>query len=203
MLLSLDNKLKKQQGERMKDNIQARISLILGTLIFLTAGCSSSKTKPTPENFTAGLNAYYANHNECLFSSALRFPYEVSPGPTAKQDKQRMDALMDAGLMKRTEDRTIHVDVYALTPAGERAGSRFCYGHRQITSIDSFTPPQKNASGFLESHVTYHYKMMEVPVWAKTDEVMKAFPEMTKALSGEATGEATLANAGAGWQVPS
>jgi diadenosine tetraphosphatase ApaH/serine/threonine PP2A family protein phosphatase len=152
----------------------------------------------------AGLNTYYANHNDCLYSSALRFPYEVSPGPNAKQDKQRMDALMHAGLTKEpTEDRSIHVEVYALTAAGERAAGRFCYGHREITSIDSSTPPVKNANGLLEAHVTYHYKMMDVPVWAKTDEMLKAFPEMAKALSGDATGEATLANAGVGWQVPS
>jgi len=42
----------------------------------------------------------------------------------------------------------------------------------------------KNASGLLESQVTYHYKMDVVPVWFKTDEMQKAFPEMAKALSG-------------------
>lgn len=185
----------------MKGTFRKQTPMILAGAVLLAAGCSS-KSKATDENFIAGLNAYYANHNDCLFSSALRFPYEVSPGPNAKQDKQRMDALMNAGLMKRTEDKSIHVDVYALTTAGERAGGRFCYGHREVTSIDSFTPPAKAASGFLESHVTYHYKMMDVPVWVKTDEMQKAFPEMAKALSGDATGETTLANAGVGWQVP-
>jgi len=177
-------------------------SVILASAILVVAGCSS-KTKPTDQNFIAALNAYYANHNDCLFSSALRFPYEVSPGPTARQDKQRMDALMNAGLMKQpTEEKNIHVEMYALTPAGERAGGRFCYGHREITSIDSFTPPVKAANGILESHVSYHYRMMDVPVWAKTDDMLKAFPEMAKALAGDATGENNLANAGVGWQVP-
>ena len=186
----------------MKGTTQRKTLVIFTSIVLLAAGCSS-KTKPTDQNFMAGLNAYYANHNDCLFPSALRFPYEVSPGPNAKRDKQRMDALMNAGLMKVTEDQSIHVDVYALTAAGERAGTRFCYGHREVTSIDSFTPPVKNASGFLESHVSYHYKMMDVPVWVKTDEMLKAFPELAKALSGDATGETTLANAGVGWQVPS
>jgi len=40
-------------------------------------------------------------------------------------------------------------------------------------------------------------------VWVKTDQMQKAFPDIAKALSGEATGENTLANAGVGWQVPS
>jgi hypothetical protein len=186
----------------MKSTTRKQITMILAGSFILAAGCSS-KTKPTDQNFIAGLNAYYANHNDCLFSSALRFPYEVSPGSDAKQDKQRMEALMHAGLMKQpTEDKSIHVVVYSLTSAGERAGGRFCYGHREVTSIDNFTPPTKAANGILESHVTYRYKMMDVPVWAKTDEMLKAFPEMARALSGDSTGEINLQNAGVGWQVP-
>ena len=118
-------------------------------------------------------------------------------------DKQRMDAMMKAGLLKEpTEDKSIHVEVYDLTAAGERAAGNFCYGHREITSIDNFTPPTKAANGMLQSQVAYHYKMMDVPVWAKTDDMLKAFPEMAKALAGDATGQNTLANAGVGWQVP-
>jgi hypothetical protein len=184
----------------MKGTIRKQAPAVFVSILLLAAGCSS-KTKPTDENFIAGLNAYYANHNDCLFPSALQFPYEVSPGPNAKRDKQRMDALKDSGLMKSTEDTLIHMDVYKLTPTGERAGGRFCYGHRQITSIESFTPPE-TVNHFLETHATYRYKMMDVPVWARTDKMMKAFPDMAKALSGDATGENTLANAGVGWQVP-
>src|SRR5580698_445760 len=185
----------------MKGTMKFRVTASIGSIVLLLAGGCSSKTKPTNEYFMAGLNTYYATHDDCLFPSALRFPYEVSPGENAKEDKKRMDALTDADLMKREEDKSIHVDVYSLTAAGTRAGGRFCYGHREVTSIDSFTPPAKN-NGFLETHVTYHYKMMDVPVWAKTEQMQKAFPEMAKAFSGDAIGENTLANAGVGWQVP-
>ncbi|HVW77691.1 MAG TPA: hypothetical protein VHB45_08765 [Alloacidobacterium sp.] len=174
---------------------------ILTGAALLATGCSSKATKPTNENFMKGLNAYYANRSDCLFPNALSFPYEVSPGPHAKADKQRMDALTDAGLLKHSNDLNASINFYALTPAGERAGGRFCYGHREVTSIDSFTPPEK-VNGMLQTHVTYHYKMMEVPVWARTDQMLKAFPDMANALSGNATGENTLANAGVGWQVP-
>ena len=84
----------------MKGTSRKQVSVILVSAMLVAAGCSS-KTKATDQNFMAGLNAYYANHNDCLFSSALRFPYEVSPGPSARQDKQRMDALMNAGLTKQ------------------------------------------------------------------------------------------------------
>jgi len=50
--------------------------------------------------------------------------------------------------------------------------------------------------------VDYHYTVTEVPVWAKTKEIEDAFPDLKKALAGTATGQTTLANAGAGWQVP-
>lgn len=167
----------------------------------MVTGCSSSKLQPTKENFQAALNTYYATRGECLFPNALSFPFEVSPGADAKGDKMRMDALMNAALVKREADKSINVYVYSLTPAGERAGARFCFGHRQITSIDSFTPPAK-ANGFLETQVSYHFSMTEVPVWAKTEEMQAAFPDLAKALSGNATGQTTLANAGVGWQVP-
>jgi hypothetical protein len=185
----------------MKGTIEFRMTALISSIVLLLAAGCSSKTKPTNENFITALNTYYATHDDCLFPSAQRFPYEVSPGANAKEDKKRMDALTDAGLMKREEDKSIHVDVYSLTAAGTRAGGRFCYGHRQVTSIDRFTPPAK-ANGFLETHVTYHYKMMDVPVWVKTEQMETAFPDMAKALSGDATGENTLANAGVGWQVP-
>lgn len=184
----------------MKSKSQMLAACAMSSVVLWMAGCSS-KMKPTNENFMAGLNTYYANHDDCLFQSALRFPYEVSPGPDAKADKERMDALLKAALVKREEEQSIHVDIYTLTAAGMRAGGRFCYGHRQVTSIDSFTPPAKSGS-FLETQVMYRYTMIDVPVWAKTPEVQKAFPALETALSGAATGQAALANAGVGWQVP-
>ena len=43
----------------------------------ILTGCSDFK-KPTPKNFTGALNTYFSNHDDCLFPSALRFPYEAS-----------------------------------------------------------------------------------------------------------------------------
>ena len=43
----------------------------------LVTGCSNFK-EPTEKNFLPALNAYYSNHDECLFNSTLRFPYETS-----------------------------------------------------------------------------------------------------------------------------
>jgi hypothetical protein len=169
-------------------------------LFTLLAGCSSA-SKPTNENFTKALNDYYQDHSDCLFPHGQTFPYEVAPGPDASGQKQQMDALTDAGMLTRLEDRSIHVERYSLKLAGNRFAPRFCYGHRSVTSIDGFTPPGPH-NGFTETTVTYHYTMVDVPVWVKTDQVKAAFPQVAKDLSDSATDQAALATVGAGWQVP-
>jgi hypothetical protein len=166
----------------------------------LAAGCSSAN-KPTNENFTNTLNAYYQDHNDCLFPHGHTFPYEVAPGATAKEEKSEMDSLTDAGLLTRLEDRDMHVERYTLNLAGNRFSPRFCYGHREVTGIVSFTPPGPH-NGFTETTVTYQYAMREVPVWAGTDQVKAAFPQLAKSLGDSPTDQATLATVGAGWQVP-
>lgn len=174
-------------------------------LVFLLgmAGCQS-KTAATKENFTAALNTYYASHDDCLFPGGLRFPYEVSAkggagdGPvSAKQ----LDALTNAGMLQKTDDKELHINRYILTPAGTRATVRFCYGHRMLSSIDSSTDPAK-VNGYPETLVQYHYTLMDVPLWAKAESIQAAFPEMGKALKGGGEGKARLSQTLAGWQVP-
>ncbi len=163
-------------------------------------GCSTAN-KPTDANFIQALNAWYENHNDCLFQQGHAFPYEVAPGTTAKQDEKQLDALTDAGLMTRLKDLNMHVERYTLNGAGNRYGPRFCYGHREVTSIVSFTPPGPR-DGFTETTVTFHYTMHDVPVWARSEQVEAAFPELAQSLSSSPTGQMTLATAGAGWHVP-
>lgn len=181
-------------GRRMKTWTLA------GSALLLIAGCGTD-TKPTNEKLEKGLNAYFETHNVCLFPMPLKFPYEVSPGSDAKEEAKQMDALTRSGLLEKQSGAAIHVERYTLTPLGERVKGRFCYGHRQLTSVDEFTPPVKQ-NGFLQTTVKYHATMMDVPVWAKTDEMRAAFPEMSSAIAGPQPGVVTMENAGAGWQVP-
>lgn len=177
-----------------------RILIPLCASALLLGGCNN-ENKPNAENFTKVINAWFQDRPDCLFPGGRRFPYEVAPGTGAKQAKQQMDSLMTAGLLKRLEDRDLHVDSYSLTPIGNRAAPAFCYGHREVTSIEGFTPPGPR-NGFTETTVTYHYQMLDVPVWAKTDEVKKAFPQLSKDLGDSPSDQITLATVGAGWQVP-
>jgi hypothetical protein len=181
--------------------MQLRVWIVSCFLIVAAGGCSNPANQPTDKNFMEALNAYYQDRNECLFPQGREFPYEVAPGPGAKQGKQQMDSLADTGMFTRLEDRDLHVDSYSLTPIGKRYAPKFCYGHRVASGIVSFTPPGPH-NGFTETTVTYRYSMEDVPVWAKTDKIEAAFPDLAKALSGSATDQLTLANAGSGWQVP-
>jgi hypothetical protein len=166
------------------------------SFIFAPMGCSSSKSRATTENFTAGLNKHFLDHSDCLLENT-RFPFETTERGKTKQ----MDSLVKALLLEKSEEMSIHASRYTVTTNGTRYAPRFCYGHREVVSIDSFTPPAA-ANGFNETTVTYHYVMKEVPVWAKTPEVQAAFPEMAEATGGQATGKATLAQTPVGWQVP-
>jgi hypothetical protein len=170
---------------------------LTAVLFILATGCQSSKTKATPENFIQGLNAHFQTHSECLFPEAPRFPLGTSDKTQIKQ----FDSLVKAQLLTAAQEPAIHVSRYTVTTIGARYAPRFCYGHRTVTAIESFTPPAQ-ANGFPETRVTYRYTLQDVPIWAKTPEVQAAFPEMAKASTQESTAQATLAGTLAGWQVP-
>ena len=167
-----------------------------GALLLAGVGCHS-KTAATPANFVVALNEYFLEHPNCLFPQAPRFPYEAS-GPV---ETKQMDALVKEQMLTVEEEADIHVSRYTPTQAGERAAPRFCYGHRVISGVDSFTPPAQ-ANGFMETQVAYHYTMDEVPVWAESDGMRAAFPAMAVATSGAGVGKVTLASTMAGWTVP-
>jgi hypothetical protein len=185
-------------NDACKVRIHSAIALARLALSFLivATGCISSKSSPTAANFTAGLNKHFLEHSDCLLDN-VRFPFEASEKDKTKQ----MDSLVKSQLLEKSEEMSIHVSRYTVAPAGARYAPRFCYGHREVTSIDSFTPPAV-ANGFTETTVVYHYVMNDVPVWAKTPEVEAAFPDMAAAIGGQATGKTILAQTPVGWQVP-
>jgi hypothetical protein len=160
----------------------------------LATGCHT-KSSATPANFIKGLNAHFVDHPECLFPEAPMFPYETSDPVRIKQ----MNALADAQLLKASPG--VQVSRFVTTPAGARLAPRFCYGHRVVTAIDSFTPPAPR-NGFPETDVVYRYRVEDVPVWAQSQTMRAAFPAMARQTAGENTDKATLAGTIAGWQVP-
>jgi hypothetical protein len=174
----------------------ALTAALAATLLLPLTACNPA-SKATPKNFIAGLDAHFADHPECLFPDAPAFPLETTEPTKTKQ----MNALVDAKLLDVAVERDIRASRYTATEMGARFAPRFCYGHRNVTTIDSFSPPAP-ANGFPETQVTYHYTMQDVPVWAKSDAMRAAFPDMALKTSGNASDKATLAGTMAGWQVP-
>jgi hypothetical protein len=168
---------------------------LLAAILSPTVACNS-KNKPTPENFISTLNAYFLEHPDCLLVDT-RFPYETSDPAKTKQ----LNTLVKSQLLEVSVETAIHASRYTVTTTGARYAPRFCFGHRVVTSIDSSTPLTV-VNGFRQTQVTFHYKMQDVPVWAKSDDVLAAFPNLATATSGQASDHATLAQTIAGWQVP-
>ena len=180
--------------------VRSTLMQIAATPILIAAIGCKTRASATPDNFTKALNVYYLDRSECLLPDAPRFPYETGDAEKTRQ----MDALVKAQLLTVTRELGggLHASRYTPTDTGARAVPRFCYGHRAVSSIDSFTPPAKAANGLPETEVTYRYEIKDVPVWARTPEVQAAFPAMAKAVTTVSTAKATLAGTTAGWQVP-
>ena len=173
------------------------LASLAGALLLLPLAACNSQSSANPENFIAGINAHFVDHPECLFPDAPRFPFETTDPARTKQ----MNALVDAQLLTVEVERELHASRYTPTIAGARVAPRFCYGHRVVTAIDSFTPPAP-ANGFPETQVVYRYTMENVPIWAKSAAMRAEFPTLALNTSGSATDKATLAGTIAGWQVP-
>jgi hypothetical protein len=172
------------------------LHLIAVAALAFISGCDSGKSAPTPANFTLAVNNHFLDHLDCLFSD-IRFPYET----TDPEKTRQMDSLVKANLLDKSVETSIHVSRYTITSTGARFAPHFCYGHREVTSIDGSTPLTVN-EGFKETTVTYSYTMKEVPVWALSHDVQVAFPDMARATSSQVTAKATLAQTPVGWQIP-
>jgi hypothetical protein len=170
---------------------------LAAALLLLPLAACDSKSSATPANFIVGLNAHFADHPDCLLPDPPAFPFETTDPAKTKQ----MDALADAQLLSVEVERDLHASRYTTTEAGARVAPRFCYGHRVVSTIDSFTPPA-TANGFPETQVAYHYTMENIPVWAKSEAMRAAFPALAFDTSGTPSDKATLAGTMAGWQVP-
>lgn len=169
-------------------------------LVAVIGGCHKKQTEASNENFKRAINAYFYNgRDECLFPVAQKFPSEVKLGE--KAEMKDMDALAKAGLLTRIEDGAFKLVRYDVTPLGTRAKARFCFGHRDVTSVDSFTPlrVEENRKA---SDVTYHYRIVDAPVWAQDDGLKKQFPNLARKTSGNAEGKTTVMSAYEGWEVP-
>jgi hypothetical protein len=180
--------------------------------VLLMAGTGCRKNAVDPSAFKSALNDYYNGKQICVWSAAVKFPAQADAN---NEDQTKgFDALTDAGMLTRTPAEkkrfligSKQVNDYDLSDKGRSTWTadpsqpgygNFCFGHRQVTSIDNFTPPDSDATQYT---VNYHDAVTSVPDWANSAEMKTAFPKIAAATSGQQTATATLVKSSNGWQV--
>ncbi len=181
-------------------------------VLLLAAGCSKKENMKV--DFRTAINNYYQGHPSCLWSQPKKFPVQAATADDSKTEGY--DALTDAGLLTRTTGEkkvfiiaSKQVNNYDISNQGRTAWTgdptqpgygNFCYGHPQVTSIDSFTTAE-NSSGGETAQVNYHFKIANVPTWAQSQEMQIAFPQLSNAVAGSQPAHVTLVRNGDQWQV--
>jgi hypothetical protein len=185
--------------------------LICGATLLLP-GCN--KQDDSKANFTTAINDYYKAHPLCIWQETKKMPVQAATSDDAKT--AGYDALTDVGLLTRTtaEKKVFivaskQVNNYDLSDQGRSAWTpdssqpgygNFCYGHRTVDSIDSFSTGV-NGSGVKTAEVNYHYSLADVPAWAKSQEVQTAFSAVGSTLAHSQPGQDGLVLNGTNWQV--
>jgi hypothetical protein len=187
-----------------------RIAACAVAFVFIT-GCN--QMDDTTANFAKAIDKYYSTNQSCVWTESAKFPVQEDTADT--KETSRYDSLVYQGLLVRSSDQKVvnvtteQVTNYDLSDKGRAAwvpdpqqpgAGNFCYGHRKVISIDSFTPTSsKNGA---TTDVVYRYSIAgTVPDWATAAPTLAAFPGLRADLSGNQVGRATLTDTRKGWQV--
>jgi hypothetical protein len=179
-----------------------QVAMLAAAGAVMAAGCADSRVA-SKANLADALNHDYSASQDCLFARPLPFPYEVAVSDTMlAETRHRLDALAEAGLLEReqTTEGSDTMNRYVLTAAGSRTEGkgRFCYGRRQVTSVEKFTAPV-DYRGMPLTKVEYHFVLKNTPSWVKQDEVRNAFPMVAKSTAEQPVDDATLVLTHDGW----
>jgi hypothetical protein len=186
---------------------------VLGGLIAV-GGCRKTNFVDKAA-FKSAINNYYSTRQDCLWASPVKFP--VQADTSNYEQTKGYDALTDAGFLvrKAAEKKRFligskQVTDYDLSDKGRASWTadqtqpgygNFCLGHREVTTIDGFTPT--DVADATQYSVSYHYDVASVPGWASTVEMKTAFPKVAIDTSGQQTAIANLVKSNSGWQVNS
>lgn len=180
----------------------------MAVVIGLSAGCKNNTVDKSA--FKSALNDYYKGQQDCLWASSQKLPAQAD---TSNDEQTKgYDALVDAGLLKRTSAEkkrflvgSKQVNDYDLSDKGRSTWTadqtqpgygNFCFGHDQVVSVDGYSPDDPGA---MQYTVNYHYGIAGLPDWATTTEMKTAFPKLARDSSGALMGSATLIRSTNGW----
>jgi hypothetical protein len=164
--------------------------MAFGGVILLVAGCHSNTVDQGA--FKSAINNYYSGKQECVWSAPVKFPAQAD---TSNDEQTKgFDALTDAGLLTRkTAEKSRfligskQVNDYDVSDKGRSTWTpdqtqpgygNFCFGHLEVSTIDSFTPPD-------------------------SAEMKTAFPKIASDSGQERTATANLVKSDNGWLVES
>lgn len=186
---------------------------LLCTVLVMAIGCHGKK-EPDTANFKKAINDYYSAKQECVWTGPVKFPVQADTSNDSQT--KGFDALTDAGLLTRKAEEkkrfligSKQVNDYDLSDKGRASWTpdpsqpgygNFCFGHREVTSIDNFTSATSQ-NGTETVTVNYHYDLTGIPDWAKLPETQSAFPNVQSALSSPQTASSTLVQTQNGWQL--
>jgi hypothetical protein len=176
----------------------------------LATGCHTNTVDK--ESFKSAINSYYSGKQECVWSAPVKFPAQAD---TSNDEQTKgFDALTDAGLLARkTAEKSRfligskQVNDYDLSDKGRSTWTadqtqpgygNFCFGHLEVSSIDSYTPPDTN---FARYSVTYHYAVSGIPDWANSTEMKSAFPKIASDTAQQRMATASAVKSDNGWLV--
>ncbi len=185
-------------------------TIAMASALLFAAGCK--KTADNTSNYKTAINNYLATNQSCLWNSPHKFPDQVD---TDSDKTAGYDALYNQGLLTRkTAEKkkflglaSKQVTDYDLSDKGrsswtasqaDPSSGNFCYGHREVSSIDNATATGDNPGA--TASVAYHYNFSSVPDWAKDGGLQNAFPNVKRNLAG-GTATASLKDTNNGWVV--
>jgi|SRR5580698_89790 hypothetical protein len=188
------------------------LSLGICGAVLIAAGCRKTNFVDKMA-FKSAINNYYSTRQDCVWSSPVKFP--VQADTSNYEQTKGYDALTDAGFLvrKSAEKKRFligskQVNDYDVSDKGRASWTpdqtqpgygNFCFGHREVTTIDGFSPA--DVSDASQYSVSYHYDVASVPNWASTVEMKTAFPKVALDTSGQQAAVANLVKSDSGWQV--
>jgi hypothetical protein len=190
---------------------RATNGVLVFSLFALLTACNNGSD--TNMSYKAAINDHYKAFPVCIWSQPKKFPVQAATSDDAKTEGY--DALTQEGLLQRTtaEKKVLiiaskQVNNYDLsdkgrtswTPDSSQPGyGNFCYGNREVTSIDDSTLGT-NGAGAKTVDVTYHYQIAKVASWANSPEMKTAYPAIASALGTNPSDKATLVMTGDHWE---
>jgi hypothetical protein len=185
--------------------------VVLGVGALMSTACNNGSETDT--SYKAAINEHFKTFPVCIWSQPKKFPVQAATSDDAKTEGY--DALTQEGLLVRTtaEKKVLiiaskQVNNYDLSEKGRTSWTpdttqpgygNFCYGNREVTSIDNSTLGT-NSAGVKTVAVSYHYKITNVAGWANSPEMKTAYPGIASALSSNPSDNATLVMSGDHWQ---